>query len=81
MVLWTVKVVLCPLETIDYWMLYVLSVHYCLISKLAPHLLDVVHVDLDDAEVGSEEGGQPPVEQLLVQQQGEAQAVPEVHHL
>ena len=44
------------------------------------HLVYIVHVDLDNAEVGPEHGGLGPVEQLLVQHHAQTLAVPEVHH-
>ena len=49
-------------------------------GDLSSYLVHIVHIDLHDAEVGPEHGGPGPVEQLLVQQHGQAGAVPEVHH-
>ena len=49
-------------------------------GDLSSYLVHIVHIDLHDAEVWPEHGGLGPVEQLLVQQHGQAGAVPEVHH-
>ena len=44
------------------------------------HLVDILHIDLQDVDVGPEEVGGGEVEEVLVEDDVDAPAVPEVHH-